>query len=157
MRTARSLTLSPSMFCIGGCTWSRGVYLVAGGYLVKGGCTWSKGVPGPGGVTVRGVLGPGGCTWSGGVPGLGGCLWSGGCTWSRGVPGLGGAPGPGVHLVQGVHLVLGGVPGPRGRGYLVQGEGVPGPGGLPGLVLPPVDRITDACKNITLPQLRCGR
>ena len=22
---------------------------------------------------------------------------------------------------------------------------------------PPVDRITDACENITLPQLRCGR
>ena len=22
---------------------------------------------------------------------------------------------------------------------------------------PPVDRMTDACKNITLPQLRCGR
>ena len=23
--------------------------------------------------------------------------------------------------------------------------------------LPPVDRMTDACENITLPQLRCGR
>ena len=29
----------------------------------------------------------------------------------------------------------------------------PGPGTSP----PPVNRITDACKNITLPQLRCGR
>ena len=27
----------------------------------------------------------------------------------------------------------------------------------PGSRHPPVDRITDACENITLPQLRCGR
>ena len=85
----------------------------------------------------------------------------------------GGVPGPGGK--QGVYLVLGGV-------YLVCGGGVPGPGGctwsggvpgpvgciwsegvylvrggVPGQELPPVDRITDACKNITLPQLRCGR
>ena len=52
------------------------------------------------------------------------------------------------------------------------GGGVPDPGGclLPGgggsgipacteadTLPPPVDRITDACKNITLAQLRCGR
>ena len=43
MRTARALTVSPSMFCAGGCTWSRGVYLVLGAvpglgvYLVPGG------------------------------------------------------------------------------------------------------------------------
>ena len=51
----------------------------------------------------------------------------------------------------------GGEPGPGGCTWS-QG-GVPGPrGGVPGQVLPhPVDRITDACKNITLPQLRCGR
>ena len=43
-------------------------------------------------------------------------------------------------------------------------EGVPGLGGCTwsrGAYLPryspPVDRITDACENITLPQLRCGR
>ena len=104
------------------------------------------GVPGPGGVYL--VWGEG-CTWSGGVPGLGGVhgprgvylVW--GCTWSQGgVPCPGGVPGPG-----GVYLVWG-VPGPGGV-YLV-------PGG-PGQVLPPMDRITDACKNITLPQLRCGR
>ena len=142
MRTARALTVSPSMLCTGeGCTWSRGVYLVPGGTW-SGGCTcswggtWFRGcVPGPRGVYLvlggvpgpRGVPGPGGCTWSwvGGVPGPGGCTWSrgvylvpGGCTWSRG------------------YLVLGGVP---------------------GQVLPPVHRITDACKNITFPQLRCGR
>ena len=86
------------------------------------------------------------CTWSrGGVPG------PRGCTWPWGVPGLGDVPGPG------------GVPGPRGCtwswwSYLV-------PGGCTwsgrctwsGTPPPPVDRITDACKNITLPQLRCGR
>ena len=59
---------------------------------------------------------------------------------------LGGVPGPGG--VPG----LGGVPGPRGTWL------VPGGGGVPGQVLPPpVDRITDTCKNITLPQLCCGR
>ena len=67
----------------------------------------------------------------------------------------------------------------KGRGGLVLGEvawsrggawsGVPGPGGclVPGGGIPasteadtplsPVNRITDACENITLPQLRCGR
>ena len=39
----------------------------------------------------------------------------------------------------------------------------PGPGTHPwkqtptGLGTPPLDRITDACENITFPQLRCGR
>ena len=147
MRTARSLTVSPSMLCVGGCTWSRGVYLVwSGGYLVQGvylvgGCTW--------------------CPWFGGVPGPGG------------VPG--GVPGPRGYLVlRGVYLVLGDVPGPEGV-YMVLGvpgpggctcsRGVPGLGGVPGpggsapgpggcQVLLPVNRMTDACKNITLPQLR---
>ena len=49
--------------------------------------------------------------------------------------------------------------------YLVWGEGVPSPGGVPGpagvylvpggvpaQVLPPVNRMTDRCKNIALPQ-----
>ena len=115
---------------LGSCAWSRGVYLALGG------CTWSRG----------GVPGPEGCTWSGGVYLVWGVyLVPGGCTWSRGVPGP-----------RGVYLVLGGVPGPRG---------VPGPGGctwswgedLVRYPPPPVNRITDACKNITLPQLRCGR
>ena len=68
----------------GGCTWSGGVYLVWGMYLVwgciwsGGGCTWSGGgVPGPKGVyLVWGVYL---------VQGVylirGGCTWSGGCTW----------------------------------------------------------------------------
>ena len=112
MCTARALTVSPSMLCAGG------VYLVPGG-------TWSRGVPGQGGVP-----GPGGCTWSrGGYLVWGVYLVPGVCAWSRG-----------VYLVPG--------------GYLA---GPGGSGGVPGQVLPPVDRITDACKNITLPQLRCGR
>ena len=90
MRTARTLTVSPSMLCSGrgvpgqgGCTWSGrvylvwGVYLVPGGYLVWGGvcsegCTWP--------------WGGGGCTWSGGVAGPGGSA-------PGGVSPLGGVPG----------------------------------------------------------------
>ena len=56
MRTARALTVSPSMLCRRGVPGPRGVYLVPGGvYLVwgglpgLGGCTWSGGVPSPGG------------------------------------------------------------------------------------------------------------
>ena len=49
------------------------------------------------------------------------------------------------------------VPGPGG---CLLG-GVSGPGGVcsggGGVVNPSVNRITDACKNITLLQLRCGR
>ena len=62
----------------------------------------------------------------GGVPGPGGCTWS-----------QGGVPGQSGYLVLGVYLVLGGVPGPRGCTC---------PGN------PPVNRMTDRCQNITLPQ-----
>ena len=134
-RTACLLPVSPSMHCSGGAggrmgeAGPRGYTWSGGVYLVPGG------VLGPGGVYLvqGGVPGPRGCTWSqwGCVPG------PGGCTWSWGVPGLGGVPGPG---------------------------GIPGPGGCTwsqGVYLPrhspTVDRITDACENITLPQLRCGR
>ena len=88
----------------------------------------------------------------GGVPGPGGCTWSWGVYLV-----CGGVPGPrGVYLVPvGVYLVPGGVPGLVG--------GVPGPGGctwsqwvylVPGGVRypPPVNRMTNRCKNITLPQ-----
>ena len=94
----------------GECTWSWGVYLAQGMYLV-----W-RGVPGPRGVClvwgvylvpgggvpglgvylvwrvylVRGVYlvwgdvpGPGGCSWSRGTWSWG-CTWSRGCTWSQG-------------------------------------------------------------------------
>ena len=74
--------------------------------------------------------------------------------------------GPGGYLVWGRVTGPGGVPGPRGV-YLVWGVGVmgaPGPGGVParggvpGLggylprYSPPVNRMTNRCKNITLPQ-----
>ena len=75
---------------------------------------WSGGVPGPGVYLVPG-----------GVPGPGGGGWD--CTWSRG-----------VYLVTGGYTWSGGVPGPGG--------------GVPAQVLPPVNRMTDRCKNITLPQ-----
>ena len=73
MRTARMLTVSPSMLCTGG------VYLLWGGvtglrgYLVWGGVPGPGGVPCPGGrgyLVQGGVPGPGG-TWSGTPP-----LWT---------------------------------------------------------------------------------
>ena len=58
----------------------------------------------------------------------------------RGVPGAGG-----VYLVlQRGYLVLRGVPGPR-EVYLPRGT-------CPGTAPPPVNRMTDRRKNITLPQ-----
>ena len=108
----------------------RGVYLVLGGwgvYVVLGG------VPGPRGLylVLGGYLAWGG-TWSRGR----GCTWSqgGGCTWSRGgVPGLGGVPGSGdwVYLVRG-GTWSGTPPREQNHTHLLS-------------------------KNITLPQLRCGR
>ena len=101
MRTARALTVSPSML------YARGV------------CSGGWGVPGPGG-----VLGP------------------------RGVPGPKGVPDPGEEGAWSR-----GVPGPRG---------MPGNGGVVSQhalrqTPPPVNRITHAWENITLPQLPCGR
>ena len=68
----------------------------------------------------------------------------------------------GYCLVPGECLLPGGVSAPR-RGCLLPGGawswGVPGPGGLGGGGIPacteadpPVNRMTDRCKNITLPQ-----
>ena len=54
---------------------------------------------------------------------------------------VGCVPAWGVFLPRGVYLP-GGVP--AGGVYL--------PGGVPAQVLPPVNRMTDRCKNITLPQ-----
>ena len=120
-------------------------------------CTWSlggsvpgpRGVPDPGGLylVLGGVPGPGGCTWPQGV-----YLVLGRCTWSQGgVPGLGGVPSPGgdVPGPRGVYLVLGGCTWCKGEVYLVLG-------GVSGQV-PPVNRITHTCKNITLPELHCGQ
>ena len=80
-----------------------------------------------------GVLpGPGGCLVPGGLPVPGGVLLG---TWGGVLLGSGGfsLPGGGFCLVQGWV----GLPGPRGGG-----------GGSP--ETPPVNRITDTCKNITL-------
>ena len=119
MRTARVLTVSPSMLCAGG----------------GGGCTWSGGVPGPRGggehLVPGGVPGPGG-TWSGGSdPGGRGVVAAG-----ESVPGLGGVPGPGGYLVGG--CLLWGVSAPGGGGFCTWSKGgvcyrgvylVPGGGG----------------------------
>ena len=87
-----------------------------------------------------------GSVWSGGVSARGCLLWG---VSARGglVPGgsaLGGVSGPGGCLLWGV-----------GGGVWSQG-GV----GIPACTeadTPPVNRMTDTCKNITLAQLRCGR
>ena len=76
-----------------------------------------------------------GCTWSRGMYlVLEGCTWSWWGTWSHG--------GGGVCLVPG-STWSGGVPGPGGCTWF---------GGVPAQVLPPVNRMTDSCKYITLPQ-----
>ena len=76
------------------------------------------------------------CTAPGGVPARGVYLVPGGCTCPGGVPGPGGC------------TCLGGIPG-LGGVYLPAGVYLPG-GHLPRY--PPVKRMADRCKNITLPQ-----
>ena len=98
-----------------------GVCLGRGVYLVPGG------VPGSGG---------GGCTWPGVYLVWGVCLPRGN------VPALGVYLDQGVYLVPGEYLVLGGVP---VRGVYLLG----GWEGVPAQLLPPVNRMTDRCKNIT--------
>ena len=157
MRTGRALTVPGG----GGCTC-----LVPGGCtcLVPGrGCTclvpggvpaWSQGgVPASrGGVPAwsggKGVYlpGPGGrgctCLVLGGVP-----AWSRGVpAWSwGGVPARGGVPAGGCTCQRGGCTCQGGVPARGGvpdwkGGYLVRYSPLP----------PPVNRMTDRCKNITL-------
>ena len=71
-------------------------------------------------------------------------------TWSRGVCLVSGdVPGPGG-CVPGPR----GIPGPRGV-YLVWG--VYWSGGYLPRYSPPVDRMTDTCKNITFANFDCGR
>ena len=121
-----------------------------GGVCCQGVCSGGKGGSAPGGV----------CSGGGGV-----CLVWG--VWSRGVcvSGLGGVSAPGGCLLPGGVCVSG----PGGcvcvwsggvflPGGCVSGlEGLPAGGEFSLPETPPVDRITDACKNITLAQLRCGR
>ena len=161
MRTARTLTVSPSMFRHGegGCLlWGRGVGVCSRGV----GCLL-RGVSAPGGVCSWGCLLPGVSAPGVSTPresALGGCLL-GGCLLQGSAPR--GVCSRGYLLWEGVCsggvcsqrvCLLGGV---SAWGCLLLGGG--------GCVIPacteadtpPVNRITDACKNITLPQLRCGR
>ena len=146
----------------GGCVWFTGGMLWGGLWSV--GCVWSGGR----GVSARGVscLVWGAC--SQGVSALGG-LWSGGRVLPGGV--LSGLVGPAPR-----GSLLWGVSGPGGLwsggwcllwgGCLVWGGvcvvgGVSAPGGyIPACTeadTPPPRGQTDACENITLAQLRCGR
>ena len=111
----------------------RGRCLLLGVYLILGGSA-------PGGTWSGGYLVPGGLLWGvcfwcvylvlgGGVCSQGCTLSQGGCTWSGGC------------------LFLGGVSAPRGCTWF---QGVSAAGGYQ--VLPPVNRMTNRCKNITLPQ-----
>ena len=109
MRTARALSVSPSMLCRGGVSTPRGVGgLVWGGVYSQGG-VWSQGCLLLGGVCSWGVSAPGG-------------------VWCRGSA-LGVVSAPGGCI----------------------------PACTEADTLPPVNRITHACENITLPQIRCGR
>ena len=131
MRTGRSLTVCCSVLPGGGLPGPGGFSLVPEG----------DGLPGLGGgvlLGARGVV----SAWSGGggggvvLLGTGGvCLVRGGSPWCRG----GGMPGPGgFSLVPGGSAWSGGVLHPAG-GSPCQ---TPHP--------PPVNRMTDRCKNITL-------
>ena len=72
------------------------------------------------------------------------CVWQGSCK-ARGVCMAGGMCGRGACVERGVH----------GRG--VHGRGDMRARGHAWHICLPVDRMTDRCKIITLPQLRCGR
>ena len=127
------------------------------------GCVPAARRPYPGVCFLGGVYLPVGCTCPGGT-----CL--GGVYLPRGYLPGGSVPARGVYLPGGTSggcaCPGGGVP---GRGCTCWGVYLPGgctclggctcPGcTCPGGGTPPlVDRITDACKNITLAQLRCGR
>ena len=152
MRTGQSLTVFWSLLLQGG----GGTYLAWGGvpgleglpdWSRRGVPAWSRGIPGLGGVP-----GLGECTclvW--GVPAWswgGTCLVPGWYLVQGGVPGLGEVYLPGL---GGTCLVQGGYP-PGPRGYLPgpRGGTCLVPGGVPGQALPPVNRMTHTCKNITL-------
>ena len=108
----------------------------------KGGCLVRGDVSGPRGV----CLVPGGCVWSWGcvvqgVSGQGGVWFGEGDVCSGGV-------------WSGECLLQGG----SASGGVSASRGVCGIPAYTDADTPlPVDRITDACKNITLAQLRCGR
>ena len=93
--------------------------------------------------------------------------YAGVCFPGGGVFALGGVSAPGVYLLQGGVCSRGsalggsalGVSAPRGmyaQGGVCLGD-VESQHALRQTPPPPVDRITDACKNITLAQLRCSQ
>ena len=106
------------------------------------------GVSDPGGVSSKGGVCSQGGVCSGEVSDLGGVCSKGGVCSQGGVC-SGEVSAPGGCLLWGGFLLWG-----------VSAQG--GCGGIPACTEAdnpplPVDRITDACKNITLAQLRCGR
>ena len=177
MHTDRSLTvyyrsLLPGrggVSAVGGCrllggVCSGGVCLLGGGCLLQGCLLW--------GCLLQGVSAPGGCLLLGGGGGclLGGCLLWGCLLW--GVSAQGSVCSGGCLLWGGVcsrGCLLGGVC--SWGGCLLQGGvcsqggtccqgGVCSRGVYPRMYWgrhPPVNRITDTCKNITLAQFCCGR
>ena len=157
MRTARAFTVSPSMLCAGGVSAPRGC-LLPGGVCSRGGvCSPEVSAP-------RGLSAPRGAVCSGGCLLSRGCLLQGGvCFWGvclllrvwrcllpGGVCSGGGVCSQGVCFQGGVYSW--GVSAPKG--CLLPGVGIPA---CTEADTPPVNRMTDACKNITLPQLHCGR
>ena len=134
MRTGLSLTVCPSLLPRGGVVCSGCVCLLLG-VSALGACLLLGGVSALGGVCSGGMSAPGGCLLWGvsaprGVSALGGvcfggCLLQGGLLWGVSAPGVS-APG--------------GVPAPGGCGIPVCTEAD----------TPPVNRMTDRCKNITL-------
>ena len=138
MRTARLLPVYPSMHCS-----HLGVYLPKGcacwGCTCPGECTCPGGVPVQGVYLHMGVYLLGSCTCLGGtcsgaVPARGctcpGVYLPGGCTYLRGVPARGVYLPGGCTCSGGVYLL---------RRYLPRYS-------------PHVNRMTDRCKNISLPQ-----
>ena len=120
MRTGRSLTVCRSLFLGGGVSVPRGVCVCSRGGVCLGG------ICSGGGVCSRGV-----CSWGRGV-------WFGGCLLPGGVCSQGVVCSRGLSAPRGVSA-LGGV--------CWRGCGIPT---CTEADTPPVDRITDACTNITL-------
>ena len=120
--------------CVPAAHWPYAAVFFSGG---GGGSAWSGGgLPGPGGGFLP-AQGWGVSAWSGGVlPAWGWSAWS-----------------PGGGFLPAQAWVGGCLPGPGGGSPCLGGSALfrgvlPARGGLPGD--PPVNRITDTCKNITL-------
>ena len=107
---------------------------------------------------------PVGCVPAARWPYAGVCFLEGGLLPGGGVYVRGGVPAWGGYLPRGMYLPGWGVPAQEGgipawEVYLPRGVYLPGGVCSGGALrhIPPVNRITHTCKNITLAQLRCGR